>query len=146
MLNVKKTTNSTPQIKSLTGYCVKKIQTLMREDRALAKNGPYYCLYLKMIVLGLWCLTPLSTTIFQFYRYGQFYWWRKPKYTREHHQPAVSHWQTSSHNVVSIKYSHERDSISQLLWWKALIAQHYMSNISCYRMLFKLLALISIKP
>ena len=132
MLNVKKTTNSTPQIKLLTGYCVKKIQTLMREDRALAKNGPYYCLYLKMIVLGLWCLTPLSTTIFQLYRGGYFYWWRKLDKTTDLPQVADNLYHIMLYRLnIAMNGIRSHNSCGGRHWLHNIICQIY-HVIGCY--------------
>ena len=50
--------------------------------------------------LVLSCLKLLSI-IFRLHHGGQFSWWRKTEYRGENHQPATSHRQTFSHNVVS---------------------------------------------
>ena len=35
---------------------------------------------LEAMIRGLWCLTPLLSTLFQLYRGDQFYWWREQEY------------------------------------------------------------------
>ena len=75
--------------------------------------------------LGLWCLTPLST-LFQLYRGGQFYCWRKPEYPGK--TTDLSQVIDKLHPIMLYRV---HLAVNKWIWYKLqdILKSHYFSQL-----------------